>query len=192
MKLYFEDAEHDYLYPRDHFYPKNTGNRYVGTIEATVTDIRSGKSFSVIADETYSEDEFENLRDFRDHLESHADDLIMDEMDKDSRFDEYPDYSEFEFEIDEIYADFGNFREAVQPKKRRLKEANENMVEQVEQLIDSIIEKNLETNLAQVVERQVQGYDRNWADTNFDAEYKTIKQNFVAEVARSLFAKFNG
>ena len=66
------------------------------------------------------------------------------------------------------------------------------MVEQVEQLIDSIIEKNIETNLAQIVERQVQGYDRNWADTNFDAEYKTIKQNFVAEVARSLFAKFNG
>ena len=186
MKLYFEDTE------RDNFYPKRTGKKYVGTVEATVTDVRSGKSFNVIADKEYSDDEFNSLRDFKDHLESFADDIIMDEMDKDSRFDEYPDYSEFEFEIDDIYADFGNFRESVQPKKRRLKEANENMVEQVEQLIDSIIEKNLETNLAQIVERQVQGYDRNWADTNFDAEYKTIKQNFVAEVARSLFAKFNG
>lgn len=202
MKLYFErfpedswafqDAERRWLSPDD---PVDT-DVYTGVVEATITNPVTGESIQYTVEKEYEDTDCFGEASCRRQFEKDAEELVWDALAEDSVFSDLDDdeWYGLQIEIDNIEFE-PNFNEAVQPMKKNLiTEADENIIEQVEQLIDSIIEKNLETaNLPQLVERSVSGYDSSWAQKNvdLDAQYKVVKQQFVSEVAKSLFANFD-
>ena len=183
MKLIFEDdsfdrAEKDWLYPRSHFY--DSEDSFTGTVEAKVVDKLSGKAFTVVATKYGSG---LDIDDFIDNLKSNAEDIILDEMDSDSRFDDYDDFSEFDIEITDVSADFGTFNESI------LHEADENMLELVKKSLDAVLtefEKALPDKIAQGIE----SYDKEWYNGK-TVTGSTMKDAYIDEIIENLFANFN-
>lgn len=183
MKLIFEDdsfdrAERDWLYPRSHFYDKE--DSFTGTVEAKVVDKLSGKSFEVIATKYGSGSDID---DFVDDLRANAEDIILDEMDSDSRFDDYDDFSEFDIEITDVSADFGTFKESV------LREADENIVETIKQSINNVFTE-VEKSFPDQIAKSISGYDKTWCNGK-TVTGSTMKDAYIDEIIENLFANFN-
>ena len=75
--------------------------------------------------------------------------------------------------------------------KYGLKEADENLKEQVSAYIQNAIESALENDLVENIANTVGGYDAKWAANNYDTAYKQAKDKLIQETLRLLFSNFS-
>lgn len=191
MKLMLEDdfsikrAEKRYLDPPEY---DDLPTFYIDIDVDTYDEVTGDNQNIVIKDYELTNEFITDEKQAEKWIEENLEDIILDEMDNDSRFDDYENFENVNIIINDIDV---KGHPTSWYATESLNEANGNLKQQVEDYLNSYLDSTFESGLVNELYSKVNGYDPDWAADTTDNSYAKARNDFIQATMRMLFTNFN-